>query len=193
MNDTIWLVLVIVALLALSGWLLYQRRRTDDLRSTFGPEYGRTVEDAGSRRAAEAELLDRKQRVEALDIHPLTAEERDRFTPRWRDVQAAFVDQPRQAVDDADRLIGEVMQARGYPMADLDQRIADISVDHAVVVEHYRAAHDIATRPGDEADTEALREAMVHYRALFVELLGTDDAGTERPTGDEPRPIRRAS
>ena len=218
MNDTIWLVLVIVVLLALTGWLLYERRRTRDLRSTFGPEYGRVVEDAGSRRAAEAELQDRKQRVEGLEIHPLTAEERDRFAPRWRDVQAAFVDEPRQAVEEADRLIGEVMQARGYPMADFEQRVADISVDHAGVVDHYRAAHEIATQRGDEPDTEALREAMVHYRALFDDLLGSADAAgpaeqrdrgdvTDRDdrtdphdstdpddtTTDEPRQIRRAS
>ena len=175
MNDTIWLVLVIVVLLALSGWLLYERRRTSDLRSTFGPEYGRAVEDAGSRRAAEAELQDRKQRVEALEIHPLSPDERERFAPRWRDVQAAFVDEPRQAVEEADRLIGEVMQARGYPMADFDQRVADVSVEHAAVVDHYRAAHEIATQRGDEPDTEALREAMVHYRALFDDLLGPAD------------------
>lgn len=214
MNDTIWLALVILALIALSGWLLYQRRRTNDLRSTFGSEYGRTVEDAGSRRAGEAELEDRKQRVEALEIHPLTPEERDRFAPRWRDVQAAFVDEPRQAVEEADRLIGEVMQARGYPMADFEQRVADVSVEHAAVVDHYRAAHEIATERGDEPDTEALREAMVHYRALFDDLLGSPDSTghaaeaerSARPdpaepdrgdpdptTNDEPRQVRRAS
>jgi hypothetical protein len=190
MNDTIWLVVVIVALLILSGWLLYERRRTTDLRSTFGDEYRRTVEDTGSRREAEAELEERKQRVEALDIRPLPPEERDRYAVQWREVQAAFVDEPQGAVERADRLIGEVMEARGYPMADFDQRVADVSVEHAAVVDHYRTAHDIANRGArGDADTEALRAAMVHYRALFDDLLGSSDGATA--TRDEP--VRRAS
>jgi hypothetical protein len=189
MNDTIWLVVVIIALLVLTGWLLYQRRRTTDLQSTFGSEYRRTVEDTGSRRAAEAELQDRKQRVEALDIQPLPAADRDRYAGQWRDVQAEFVDQPQEAVEHADQLIGDVMEARGYPVADFEQRVADVSVEHASVVDHYRTAHVIASRGAQgDADTEALREAMVHYRALFDDLLGPSN-GAE--TTD--RPVRRAS
>jgi hypothetical protein len=190
MNDTILLVLVIVALLALTGWLLYERRRTTDLRSTFGPEYRRTVQDAGSRREAEAELEERKRRVEALDIRPLPDADRDRYAARWREVQAEFVDTPQGAIEHADRLIGDVMEARGYPMADFEQRVADVSVEHGAVVEHYRTAHEIASRGADGgADTEALREAMVHYRALFDDLLGPSNGVTETAA----QPVRRAS
>lgn len=190
MNDTIWLVLVIVALLALSGWLLYQRQRTRNLQSTFGPEYGRTVEGAKSRREAEAELQERKQRVAALEIRPLPPEDRDRYAAQWREVQAAFVDEPQGAVEQADRLIGDVMEARGYPVADFDQRVADVSVDHAEVVDHYRTAHEIASRGADGgADTEALREAMVHYRALFDDLLGASNGASATTEA----PVRRAS
>jgi hypothetical protein len=190
MNDTIWLVLVVLALLALSGWLLYQRQRTRNLQSTFGPEYERTVEGTGSRRKAEAELEERKQRVEALEIRPLPDEDRDRYAARWRQVQAEFVDEPQGAVEQADRLIGDVMEARGYPVADFEQRVADISVEHAAVVDHYRTAHEIASRGADgEADTEALREAMVHYRALFDDLLGSTNGATETAE----TPARRAS
>jgi hypothetical protein len=180
MTPTLLLVLVIVVLLAVVGWLLYERRRTDELRGTFGPEYRRTLDETGDRRAAEAELRERKQRVDALDIRPLAPDDRDRYAGEWRKVQADFVDAPGSAITDADRLIGEVMQARGYPVSDFDQRVADVSVNHPAVVEHYRAAHAIADRRSDvTTDTEALRQAMVHYRALFDDLL--DGSGTARP------------
>ena len=196
MNDTIWLVLVIVVLLAITGWLLYERRRSNDLRSTFGPEYRRTVEGAESRRAAEAELQKRKERVQGLDIRSLPDDERERYAAQWREVQADFVDAPQDAVERADRLIGDVMQARGYPMADFEQRVADISVEHSAVVDHYRTAHEIATRGADGgADTEALREAMVHYRALFDDLLGPATPSRPEDEQTQPRetPVRRAS
>jgi hypothetical protein len=196
MNETILLVVVIVILLVAVGWLLFERRRSMELRSTFGPEYERTLNDTGNRREAEDELRRRRERVQALDIRPLPAADRDRYAREWRDVQALFVDEPPAAIDDADELIGRVMEDRGYPVSDFDQRVADISVDHASVVEHYRAAHAIAER-ADEVDTETedLRQAMVHYRALFEDLLnsGPADQRTEPATTDPTELTRRAS
>ena len=187
MTPTILLVLVVVVLLAVVGWLLYERRRTDELRTTFGPEYRRAVDETGDRRAAEAELRERKERVAALEIRPLEPADRDRFAKAWRQVQADFVDAPGAAITAADQLIGEVMQARGYPVADFEQRVADVSVDHPDVVEHYRAAHAIAGRRTDvSTSTEDLRQAMVHYRALFDDLLGAprDPARPTERTAD---------
>jgi hypothetical protein len=182
MNETLLLVVVIVVLLAVVGWLLYERRRTTELRSRFGPEYERTVKDTGDRRTAEGELRQRKERVEALEIRPLGGQDRQRYATEWRQVQSLFVDEPKAAVDDADDLIGRVMEARGYPVADFEQRVADISVDHGAVVQHYRAAHAIAERRDEvDTDTEALRQGMVHYRALFEDLLGPTDDQTAEP------------
>lgn len=191
MGQTLLLVGVVVALLAVVGWLLYERRRSEQLRSEFGSEYKRTVETTGDKRAAEAELRERQERVEALDIRPLPANERDSYAQQWREVQARFVDEPGTAITDADALIGKVMEARGYPVSDFEQRVADVSVGHANVVEHYRAAHEIASRRDDlSTDTEALRQAMVHYRALFEDLLestnGTDKPRPRRVTEQEP-------
>jgi len=189
MNETLLLVIVIVALVVLVGWLVYDRRRGSDLRSTFGREYERTVADTGDRRAAEDELRKRKERVDGLDIRALPAEARDRYAQEWRQVQARFVDEPRPAIDQADDLIGQVMQDRGYPVADFDQRVADISVGHADVVEHYRAAHAIAERDQNNenvTDTEQLRQAMVHYRALFEDLLGAGDGREAAPPARTP-------
>ena len=118
---------------------------------------------------AEAELAAREERVQQLHIRPLELAERERFTSAWQGVQARFVDEPREAVSQADELIAEVMAARGYPMGDFEQRAADISVDHPSVVEHYRAAHAVATRR--DAGTEDLRQAMVHYRTLFEDMI----------------------
>jgi hypothetical protein len=191
MDQTILLVGVIVVLLAVVGWLLYERRRSDQLRSDFGPEYKRTIEATGDRRAAETELRERKERVDALDIRPLPPPEREAYSQEWREVQARFVDEPDGAISDADALIGKVMESRGYPVADFEQRAADVSVGHANVVEHYRAAHEIASRRDDVGtDTEALRQAMVHYRALFEDLLepsnGTDESTARKTEQQEP-------
>jgi FtsZ-interacting cell division protein ZipA len=201
MNPILLVIIVVAVLLLLSAaWYAYDQRRRSDLRSTFGKEYDRTVEDAGDRRTAESELRERRDRVEALDIRPLPAADRDRYAKEWRDVQARFVDEPRPAIDEADDLIGRVMQDRGYPVADFDQRVADISVGHADVVEHYRAAHAIAERDQQDegtTDTEELRQAMVHYRALFEDLLGSGDGREEAPptrtTTTDPELTRRAS
>ena len=177
MNPILIVVLVIVvAVIAATAWWYSQKRRSDRLHQRFGPEYERAVDEHGDRGRAEAALEDRKERVEQLHLRPLSPEQRDRFGPEWRHLQARFVDVPEEAVKQADSLVAEVMAARGYPTGDFEQRVADVSVDHPQVVEHYRAAHAIALRmkEGGQANTEDLRQAMVHYRALFENLLETD-------------------
>jgi hypothetical protein len=174
--------IVLVAIVAIAAWYFTQQRRRTELRQQFGPEYDHAVERYGERGRAEEALSKRTERVAALHIHSLSSEESGRYGDRWRQVQTRFVDDPERAIGDADRLCGEVMQARGYPMGDFEQRAADISVDHPQVVEHYRAAHAVA---GDaeqgHATTEDLRQAMVHYRTLFEDLIETrEPARTER-------------
>lgn len=173
--------IIIIALIALGAVLWSRRRRTEHLRDRFGPEYERTVENSGDRAKAEAELAEREKRVSKLDIRPLNSGERRGFLERWTDVQARFVDDPPRAVAYADALLGEVMKARGYPVSDFEQRAGDISVDHPVVVEHYRKAHDIAQREArGDAGTEELRQAMIHYRALFDNLVGAEAPAARR-------------
>jgi hypothetical protein len=150
-----------------------RRAQSEHLRDRFGPEYDRAVEARGDQAKAEADLAAREARVKKLDIRPLEPAERREFSARWEQVQARFVDDPARAVTFADALIGEVMHARGYPVSDFDQRAGDISVDHPIVVDHYRTAHDIAVRHSrGDASTEDLRQAMIHYRALFDNLVG---------------------
>jgi hypothetical protein len=176
-------VLAIVAVAAIALWASRQRQ-SRKLRERFGPEYERTVGASRDRREAEAELRARQERVDALEIRPLAPDARDRYTERWREVQAMFVDDPGSAVDQADELIGQVMRARGYPVGDFEQRAADVSVNHPQVVDHYRTAHAIALkRQSGDGATEQLRQAFVHYRALFADLLETSDRnGTDAPT-----------
>jgi len=173
METSTAIILAVIVVAALIGLALFmRRRRTTHLRSQFGPEYERAVEETGARGKAEAVLATRAKRVEGFEIHPLTTEDRSRFDGSWRQVQAEFVDDPRAAVGHADQLLGEVMQARGYPVTDFEQRSEDLSVDHPAVVQNYRAAHDIALRHArGEAGTEDLRQAMIHYRALFDDLV----------------------
>jgi type II secretory pathway pseudopilin PulG len=155
--------------------IIYTRNRAANraqLRERFGPEYNRAVQEHGSERRAEEQLASRAKRIDNLNIRELTPIECDRFTNQWNALQLRFVDSPKGAVAEADDLIAVVMQTRGYPMSNFEQRAADISVDHPVVVENYRAAHTIATRVrNDEAGTEDLRRAMVHYRSLFEEMV----------------------
>jgi len=166
------LVIALIVVIGVAAWLYMQKRRTEELRTSFGPEYDRAVRDHEDKGKAERVLEERKERVEQLHIRPLPHEDRERFAERWRSVQAQFVDDPKGATLEADRLVGEVMQARGYPVGDFEQRAADVSVNHPRVVEHYRAAHTITLRhERGEAETEDLRQAMVHYRALFEDLL----------------------
>jgi hypothetical protein len=171
-STMIAIVVVAVIVLAAVGWLIWQRRRSDALRTQYGPEYDRAVNQLGDKRRAESELVKRQERVEQLDIRPLSAAQRTDYENRWRAVQSKFVDDPKGAVTDADGLVENVMKARGYPVSDFDQRAADLSVHHPRVVENYRAARDIALRHRrGEATTEDLRQAMVFYRALFQDLL----------------------
>lgn len=166
-------IIVAVVAICIAGWALYQVQMTRRLRSRFGPEYEHTVERAGDRRRAEAELVRREERVRRLQIRRLTADERDRFGRSWREQQARFVDDPAGAVASADTLVTEVMHARGYPTGDFDRQAADVSVDHARVIGNYRDAHEIAERSrAGEASTEDLRRAVISYRALFEDLLG---------------------
>ena len=166
-------VLVALAVVVIA-FVLAQKRRSDELHSKFGPEYERLARIHGDTRRAESELGDRIDRVKHLHIKPLDEEHRHRFADAWRADQARFVDDPNSAVVEADRLVTDLMQFRGYPVGDFEQRAADISVDHPQVVANHRAAHEIALRnERGEADTEALRTAMVHYRALFEDLLET--------------------
>jgi hypothetical protein len=182
MDAWAW-VLVIAGLIvaAIVIWLLVRQARSRTLQRDFGAEYDRTMARSGDRGLAESDLRERRDRVKALHIDPLSRSDHDRFASEWTRVQAEFVDAPSEAVSDADGLIQRVMSARGYPMEDFDRRAADISVEHPDVVENYRSAHSIAVKErGGDGDTEALRKAMVYYRSLFDELLVVDDDGERR-------------
>jgi hypothetical protein len=184
-----WVLLVIVVvLLVIIGVLVARQQRSRKLKDDFGPEYGRVVAERGDQRAAEKELADRRQRVGKFEIRPLDPVARDRYLAQWAAAQRYFVDEPVGAVGQAHELVQRVMHDRGYPVdEDFDQRTADISVDHPVVVENYRAAHGISIRAHNgQASTEQLRQAMVHFRALFDDLLAPGDGGqADEASADE--------
>jgi hypothetical protein len=188
--------IIVAVVVVVVGVIIFyvQRRRTEKLRSRFGPEYERSVAESGDRRRAEAQLEKRAERVEKYHLRPLTTEDRSRFTEQWDRVQAHFVDAPAGAVAEADQLLGDIMATCGYPMGDFEQRAADISVDHPVVVQNYRSAHDIALRQAKgQANTEDLRRAMIHYRALFEDLVydRKEAVADRRPAAVERREIER--
>lgn len=188
--------IIVAVIVVVVGVIIFyvQRRRTDKLRSRFGPEYERSVAESGDRRRAEAQLEKRAERVEKYHLRPLTTEDRSRFTEQWDRVQAHFVDAPAGAVAEADQLLGDIMATCGYPMGDFEQRAADISVDHPVVVQNYRSAHDIAIRQAKgQANTEDLRRAMIHYRALFEDLVydRKEAVVDRRPATVERREVER--
>jgi hypothetical protein len=175
-NTVIAAVLLIALVISVVAWFVMQRQRTLKLKQRFGPEYELTVSEFGSRVKAEAELTSRERRVAGLEIVPLAPADAVRFTQAWSTLQSRFIDNPKGVVLDADHLVRELMAKRGYPMGDFEHRAADISVAHPGVVAAYRAAQEIAARnERAEADTEELRKAVVHYRALFDELLGVPD------------------
>ncbi len=179
---TVLAVIAVLALLALAAWFFYQKRQSERLQQRFGPEYGRAVGDLGSRTKAETELKARESRVDQLTLVALSAAEASRFGQAWSALQGRFVDNPKGVVAQADQLVRELMLARGYPVADFEHRAADISVGYPTVVEHYRAAQAIALRDQrGEADTEEQRKAVVHYRALFDELLEVKPAVKQPP------------
>jgi hypothetical protein len=174
--DSRLIALVVAVAVVLVGfvWLFVRQRRTTtaDFRKRFGTEYEQAVREHGSARRAEAQLAGRAKRVKGLNIRDLDPAQRDRFSFQWQALQSRFVDEPKGAVAEADTLVSSVMQARGYPVADFNQRAADISVHHPQVGANYRSAHETAVRLGQgDASTEELRTAMIHFRALFGELM----------------------
>lgn len=176
-TSTIIIVVVVVVIIGIILGLIFSRRKkTEQLQNKFGTEYDNTVERLGDDKRAQKELVDREKHVESLKIRPLSVEERERYLADWGDVQSKFVDEPGQAIIDANRLIIEVMQLRNYPISDFDQRAADISVKYPSLVTNYRAARAISIKNMDKtADTEELRTAMIHYRSLFDELLKSEE------------------
>jgi FtsZ-interacting cell division protein ZipA len=176
------IIIIAVAVIALLivVWAVMRKRRTVVLRENFGPEYERVVKEQGATRA-EVVLEQRQKRVEKFSLRTLTVDERERFITEWRIIQSRFVDNPTAAVNEADRLVTGLMQFRGYPMADFEQRAADISVHYPRVVDNYRAAHEVALRhQRGEASTEDLRNSMIYYRTLFDELLETDSVRVKK-------------
>jgi hypothetical protein len=174
-------IVAVIAVVLVGAWLIVAQRRRERLRTRFGPEYERTLRDAGDARRAESILANRETRVSRYQIRPLSPEEAQRFGKAWRAMQAKFVDDPPVAVRDADALITEIMSLRGYPMTDFDRRAEDLSVDHPHVVQYYRDAHGVADRNArNEATTEDLRQALVSYRKLFEDLLDVHDLERRR-------------
>ncbi|MEO8457771.1 MAG: hypothetical protein ABI559_08170 [Chloroflexota bacterium] len=179
------IIIVAIAIVAVVGFILYTRmqgkKHTGELKDRFGTEYDRTVQTADNRKQAERELDNRQKRVEKFDIKPLPDTQRADYVERWRTIQVRFVDDPQGVVREADSLVNNVMNARGYPMATWQQRAADVSVDHPQVVANYRAAHEISQgMEAGRATTEQLRQAMVHYRTLFEDLLAPDAVAAAR-------------
>jgi hypothetical protein len=175
LDTQTWIILaaaVLLGLVAIGAWLYTRRKQSHRLQQHFGPEYDRTVSELGGRTKGESDLKAREKRVERLEILPLAPSEAARFTEAWRALQSRFVDNPKGVVVQAEQVVRELMEKRGYPMGDFERRAGDISVDHPDVVANYRSAQAIALREQKGmADTEELRKAVVHYRALFDELL----------------------
>lgn len=181
MDTPVFVGIIVAVVLVASGVAMWgsMRARSRKLQQRFGPEYDRAMREMGGRLRAEQMLAKREKRVDQLQLRPLRPNDQTRFAQRWRLVQADFVDDPRLAFSEADELVRELMKARGYPMADFEQRAADISVDHPLVAENYRVAHAIALRhQRGEASTEDLRQAMVQYRILFEDLMGDREHAT---------------
>jgi len=176
MSPTVTVILIVVILVIIAAVVFgTQVARRRKLQNTFGPEYDRVVADTGSRTEAEKELREREKRHAELELRPLSPESQARYQAAWEEVQIQFVDNPTQAVTTADELVTRLIEERGYPTGDHETQMADLSVEHAGTLQHYRDAHEISRRnSAGEAGTEDLRQALVHYRALFGDLLGTD-------------------
>jgi hypothetical protein len=188
MSPTLTIVLIIVVLVVIAA-IVYgvQAGRRKKLQSTFGPEYDRAVADTGSRTEAEKELREREKRHSELELKPLSPESQAKYSADWEEVQLKFVDDPAEAVGTADELVTRLITERGYPTRDYEDRLADLSVEHARTLGHYRDAHEISERNrSGSASTEDLRQALVHYRALFADLLGTDPVS---PTSVDSAPV----
>jgi hypothetical protein len=179
------LIAVAVIVVAVVAFALLRVRESQRLRARFGPEYRRAVEETGSTLRAEQRLANLEKRVERFNIHPLSAEARTEYVEYWRTIQSRFVDDPQHALADADQLVRDVMNRRGYPVADFERQAADLSVYHPLVVEHYRAGHEIAVRHArGQASTEDLRQAMIHYRKLFADLVEEPQLARPQGAGD---------
>src|SRR3954468_23616632 len=198
MSPVITIVLIIVVLVVIAA-IVYgvQAGRRKKLQSTFGPEYDRVVADTGNRNEAEKELREREKRHAELELRELSPESQAQYRAAWEEVQIQFVDSPSEAVGTADELVTRLISERGYPTGEYDDRLADLSVEHASTLQHYRDAHEISERnAAGSASTEDLRQALVHYRALFADLLGTDPVSTTPATttsdpADAPAPAPR--
>jgi hypothetical protein len=203
--DTTVLLAIVMGFLLIAilvrGVIIARRKRSEDLRQRFGPEYERHVAETGDRTAAETELREREQRRDKLDIRELRPEERDRFQESWSSIQRDFVDNPSRALNDADGLINGIMRTRGYPVEDFDRRAEDISVDHPDVVRQYREARGVRNDSADDSgggsvDTERQRHALTAYRSLVAALLGRDATSPSQavhpddPRGGQPRPTQ---
>jgi len=174
-NMMVIVVVVLVIMGVTLGLIFSRRKRVDRMQEHFGPEYDLAVQTLGNEKKAQNELDARQKHVEAPKSQPLSTVERERYLADWAAVQSKFVDEPSQAIQDADRLIIDVMQSRAYPVSDFEQRAADLSVHYPALVSNYRAAREIATKNKQgQADTEELRQAMIYYRSLFEELLGLE-------------------
>ncbi|TCM39601.1 hypothetical protein [Kribbella sp. VKM Ac-2568] len=179
------IVIVVVVAAAIMAAYAYKRRRSDQLQQRFGPEYERTIEESGDRKAAERDLRQREQRRAKLDIHPLTGATAERYRAEWNVLQQGFVDAPADSVEQADRLVLRMMRESGYPVDDFDQRAADISVDHPEVAENYREAHRVAVaQTQGPVDTEDLRQAVTAYRRLVDVLLVDERAELDGQRAD---------
>lgn len=176
MSPTSVIILIIVILVVVAAVFFgIQASRRRKLQKTFGPEYDRVVADTGRRADAEKELREREKRHAELELKPLSAQSKATYSAAWEEVQIQFVDAPEQAVSTADDLVTRLITERGYPTGDYDEQLANLSVEHARTLDHYRDAHAISQRSAaGEASTEDLRQALVHYRALFADLLGED-------------------
>jgi hypothetical protein len=184
-TDVAIIIGALVLVLFIVGVFMIKRRRREHLKHRFGPEYDQAVHQHKDPGAAERELAMRERRVAKLNIRPLLPDDAARFAEAWRQTQTQFVDDPQGAVSKADRLVADLMQARGYPLGEFEQRAADISVDHPRVVANYRAARAIAERHArGQSNTEDLRQALVHYRELFADLLEVHDKPLPRAAGD---------
>jgi len=199
MSPTATIILIIVILVVLAA-IVYGVRvaRRKKLQDTFGPEYDRVVADSGNRTDGEKELRERAKRHASLELKPLSLEARATYTEQWEEVQIQFVDDPKLAVAAADELVTRLISERGYPTGEYDDQLANLSVEHARTLEHYRKAHDISERSSaGSANTEDLRQALVHYRALFADLLGSDPVAstgtTESESTSEATPAPRAA
>lgn len=187
-TQVVVIVIVVLVIAALAAFAVVASRRRA-LRERFGPEYDRAVAEQDSRGAAERELRERERRHAELELTPLSPESRARYAAAWEELQVRFVDSPAETVGEADELVSRLIAERGYPTGDFSDQIAHLSVEHARTLTHYRDAHEIRQRnERGEAGTEDLRQALVHYRALFADLLGEDPVPTSAPQPEQRHP-----